>query len=265
MKTGEHALMHLDLLTTHTMSYRSMIRTISILLILQAFLIPTSAFALADQGLSSVMSIIDIAIEKINKQAEPDENADPEQVKKDQQAATATVVNLSRTLGKLSFSRLQCGQADVLAEFTKRVQQLPQDYRDPMRDAFQEGFEQGKKETPLLSEDECARLTESRTRGDKEVQAKVDGVDEAKPEPEPEPEPVVAEDPKIKQMRIAELTGQLAYKRKFCGDKKVTTRDFNEVISQMPEEYQEEAKVSYWKGYKHGKRLNKGLTKAKCQ
>jgi predicted secreted protein len=241
-----------------------MIRTISILLILQSFLIPTSAHALADQGLSSIMSIIDLAIVKINSQAEQSDNADPEQVKKDQQAATGTVVNLSRTLGKLSYSRLQCGQAEVLAEFTKRVQQLPPDFRDPMRDAFQEGFEQGKKETPLLSEDECARLTESRSRGEKAADAKVDGVEEAKPEPEPEPEPVVAEDPKFKQLRIAELSGQLAYRRKFCGDKKVVSRDFNEVIAQMPEEIQEEAKASYWKGYKHGKRLNKGLTKAKC-
>lgn len=242
-----------------------MIRTISLVLIFQFFLIPATAYALADQGLSSVMSIIDLAIEKINNQSAPTENSDPEQIKKDQQTATGTVVNLSRTLGKLSYSRLQCGQADVLAEFTQRVQQLPQEFRDPMRDAFQEGFEQGKKEAPLLSEDECTRLTESRTRGDKAVEAKVDGVEEAKPEPEPEPEPVVAEDPKLKQMRIAELTGQLAYKRKFCGDKKVTNRDFNEVIAQMPEEYQEEAKVSYWKGYKHGKRMNKGLTRDKCQ
>jgi predicted secreted protein len=242
-----------------------MIRTISILLILQSFLIPASAYALADQGLSSVMSIIDLAIEKYKSQTAQNENADPEQVKKDQKTATDTVVNLSRTLGKLSYSRLQCGQAEVLAEFTQRVQQLPQDFRDPMRDAFQEGFEQGKKETPLLSEDECARLTESRTRGDKAVQPKVDGVEETKPEAKPEPEPVVAEDPKFKQLRIAELSGQLAYRRKFCGDKKVISRDFNEVIAQMPEEIQEEAKASYWKGYKHGKRLNKGLTKAKCR
>jgi predicted secreted protein len=243
-----------------------MIRTISTLLILQSFLIPTSAYALADQGLSSVMSIIDLAIEKINNQSSQTENADPEQVKKDQQAASGTIVNLSRTLGKLSYSRLQCGQAEVLAEFTQRVQQLPQDFRDPMRDAFQEGFEQGKKETPLLSEDECARLTESRSRGNKEVEAKVDGVEKTTQEasPEPEPEPVAEEDPKLKQLRIAELSGQLAYRRKFCGDNKVVNRDFNEVISQMPEEYQEEAKVSYWKGYKHGKRLNKGLTLDKC-
>ncbi len=241
-----------------------MIRSVSILLILQFFLIPTSAHALADQGLSSIMSIIDLAIEKINNQSSQNENADPEQVKKDQQAASGTIVNLSRTLGKLSYSRLQCGQAEVLAEFTQRVQQLPQDFRDPLRDAFQEGFEQGKKETPLLSEDECARLTESRSRGNKEVDAKVDGVEQAKPEAAPEPEPVVAQDPKLKQLRIAELSGQLAYRRKFCGNNKVISRDFNEVISQMPEEYQEEAKVSYWKGYKHGKRLNKGLTQAKC-
>lgn len=241
-----------------------MIRTFSILLILHSFLLPTSAYALQDQGLSSVMSIIDRAIEEYNTKVEQTADTDEEQIKKNQQNATGTVVNLSRTLGKLSYSRLQCGQAEVLAEFTQRVQQLPQDFRDPMRDAFQEGFEQGKKETPLLSEDECARLTESRTRGDKEVEAKVEGAAETQQKAEPEPEPVEVEDPKLKQLRIAELSGQLAYRRKFCGDKKVVSRDFNEVIAQMPEEYQEEAKVSYWKGYKHGKRLNKGLTKDKC-
>ena len=242
-----------------------MMRTLSILLIFHAFLLPTSAHALQDQGLSSVMSIIDRAIEEFNSKVEQTADSDKEQIKKNQQTATGTVVNLSRTLGKLSYSRLQCGQAEVLAEFTQRVQQLPQDFRDPMRDAFQEGFEQGKKETPLLSEDECARLTESRTRGDKAVEEKVDAGDDAQQKPEPEPEPVKIEDPKLKQMRIAELSGQLAYRRKFCGDNKVVSRDFNEVIAQMPEEYQEEAKVSYWKGYKHGKRLNKGLTRDKCR
>ena len=34
-------------------------------------------------------------------------------------------------------------------------------------------FDSSKAETPLLSEDECKRLTQSRTRGDKQVEAKV--------------------------------------------------------------------------------------------
>jgi len=243
-----------------------MIRTIPIALILLSFLWPHSALALEDQGLSSVMSIIDRAIEEfVSKSAEQGEqDADGEQAGKARETAAATVVNLSRTLGNLSYSRLQCGQAEVLDEFTRRVQQLPEDLRDPMRDAFQQGFDQGKAETPLLSEDECARLTQSRTRAEKEADAKVEGVEPEAEEEVAEPEPEPVEDPRLRHMRIAELSGQLAYKRKFCGDKKVVNRDFNEVIARMPQEYQEEAKVSYWKGYKRGKRLNKGLTKDRC-
>lgn len=242
-----------------------MIRTISILLILQTFLWSSAAQAIQDQGLSAVLTIIDSAIESYNAKPDAGTDVSEEALKVKQKTATDKVVNLSRTLGKLSYSRLQCGQAEVLAEFTQRVQQLPEDFRDPMRDAFQDGFEQGKKETPLLSEDECARLTQSRERGNKEVEAKVQGVQEEAPqEKKPEPKPVVVEDPKLKQLRIVELTGQLAYRSKFCGDKRVVTRDFNEVINKIPEEYQAEAKEAYWKGYKHGKRLNKGLTLDKC-
>jgi predicted secreted protein len=208
-----------------------------------------------------VLSIIDRAIEEFQTKS-GESGADQEQVS---QAATTTVVNLSRTLGKLSYSRLQCGQAEVLAEFTQRVQKLPQDFRDPMRDAFQEGFDQSKTETPLLSEDECARLTQSRSRGD--TKAEVQVKDEDKPAAQQEvveEEPEEVEDPIMRHLRIAELSGQLAYKRKFCGDKRVVNRDFNEVIGNMPEEFQEEAKKAYWKGYQHGKRLNKGLTQARC-
>ena len=243
-----------------------MIRTISILLILHTFLWPVTAQAIQDQGLASVLDIIDLAIADYNAKTTGPDKVSAEETAKVGQAASAKVVNLSRTLGKLSYSRLQCGEAEVLAEFTQRVQQLPESFRDPMRDGFQEGFDQGKAETPLLSEDECARLTQSRSRGEKKPENKVVEDDKGKQQQaKPEPEPVVAEDPKLKQLRIAELTGQLAYKRKFCGDKKVVNRDFNEVISNMPEEYQEEAKKYYWKGFKHGKRLNKGLTLEKCQ
>ena len=237
-----------------------MTRIVSILLIFQGFVMLPMAHAMQDQGLSSVLSIIDRAIEEV---ATPAADADPAEQEQSRQNASGKVVSLSRTLGKLSYSRLQCGQAEVLAEFTQRVQKMPEDFRDPMRDAFQEGFDQGKEETPLLSEDECARLTQSRSRGDKPVEAKVK--EEAKPEEEEvEAEPEVVEDPKLRHMRIAELSGQLAYRRKFCGDERVINRDFNELISRIPQEYQEEAKTAYWKGYKHGKRLNKGLVRSAC-
>ena len=182
--------------------------------------------------------------------------------------ATGTVVNLSRTLGTLSYSRLQCGEAAVLAEFTQRVQLMPEPSRDPMRDAFQEGFDKSKEETPLLSEDECQRLTASRVRSEAPVEANVTE-DLAKPEAakavvkEVEAE-VVAEDPKFRHMRIAEMTGQLAYRRKVCQDETVFNRDYNEYLESIPEEYREEVKTSYWKGFKHGKRLNKNLTQDQC-
>ena len=65
-------------------------------------------------------------------------------------------------------------------------------------------------------------------------------------------------------IRIAELSGQLAYKRRFCDGKQVFNRDFNEYISNIPDDYREEVESAYWKGYKHGKRLNKNLTKSQC-
>jgi hypothetical protein len=184
--------------------------------------------------------------------------------------ATTTVVNLSRTLGTLSYSRLQCGQAEVLSEFTQRVQLMPEASRDPMRDAFQEGFDRSKDETPLLSADECERLTRSRIRNEntdkanvksdksKEAsKADVPAVEEAKVE-------TVIEDPKFRHLRVAELSGQLAYKSRFCEDEKVFNRDYNEYLESIPEEYREEVKSAYWKGYTHGKRMNKNLTKAQC-
>lgn len=243
-----------------------MIKTASIVLIYLSFLLPGSTYALQDQGLSSIMDIIDKAIDEFNVKTEEQQGSE-EEIQKANEAASTTVVNLSRTLGKLSYSRLQCGQADVLAEFTQRVQKMPQDFRDSMRDAFQEGFDKSKAETALLSEDECNRLTQSRTRGDKQVEANISDENKRKPEEEKEvvkKAPKPAEDPRLKHLRVAELSGQLAYRRKFCGDNKVVTRDFNEVISKMPNEFQEEAKLSYWKGYKHGKRLNKGLNRDKC-
>lgn len=135
--------------------------------------------------------------------------------------------------------------------------------RDPMRDAFQKGFDKSKDETPLLSADECERLTQSRNLGEKKLEANVKE-EPAEKVKEVEKKPELVTDPKLKHLRVAELSGQLAYKRKFCGDKQVVTRDFNEVIKSMPPEFQEEAKISYWKGYKHGKRLNENLTQGQC-
>jgi len=221
---------------------------------------------LQDQGLNSIMQIIDKAITDINNAADSAENLSEEEIAAKQENASAAIVNLSRTLGTLSYSRLQCGEAGVLAEFTQRVQLMPEDRRDVMRDAFQEGFDKSKSETTLLSEDECRRLTESRKREDKSEVANVASDDKSKKAApkqevvEEEPE----EDPKEGLLRVAELTGQLAYKRKFCEDEKVFNRDFNEYINSVPEEYKEDVKNAYWKGFKHGKRLNKNLSKSQC-
>ncbi len=224
-------------------------------------ILPGTASALEDQGLASIMSIIDKAMQQFSDQTQQEFPSEEARLQAGQVSAD-TVVNLSRTLGKLSYSRLQCGQAEVLAEFTQRVQQMPENFRDPMRDAFQQGFDQSRNETPLLSEDECQRLTQSRNLGERVPLANVE-----KPEPEPEvkfSEPEPAEDPNLKHLRIAELSGQLAFKKKFCGDEQVLTRDYNELIGNMPEEIQAEAKEAYWSGYKHGRRLNKNLSQDQC-
>ncbi len=217
---------------------------------------------LQDQGLNSIMVIIDKAIEELRLQTAGDAEADPVAVEN----ATSAVVNLSRTLGTLSYSRLQCGEAGVLAEFTQRVQKMPEASRDPMRDAFQEGFDKSKEETPLLSQDECERLTRSRNRGERDAEANVSEDESARPAPvaeeaEPESEP---EEPKLRHLRIAEITGQLAYKRRFCADEKVFNRDYNEYLESIPQEYRDEVKDAYWRGYQHGKQLNKNLTRDQC-
>jgi predicted secreted protein len=225
---------------------------------------------LQDQGLKSIMDIIDKAITQLEQKTESTDSAAAESDPAELDKATSTVVNLSRTLGTLSYSRLQCGQAEVLSEFTRRVQLMPEASRDPMRDAFQEGFDKSKDETPLLSADECQRLTRSRQRSETVDQANVQqdkpkaAATENKPEAEQVEEPVAAEDPKLRQLRIAELSGQLAYKRRFCQDEKVFNRDYNEYLESIPEEYREEVKLAYWKGFKHGKIINKNLTRAQC-
>ena len=241
----------------------------SLKLLLTFFLLSTLSFSgraeMLDQGLNSIMEIIDKAIAEFNQQL-PEEGAevDPATL----ETASATVVNLSRTLGTLSYSRLQCGEASVLAEFTQRVQQMPDQSRDPMRDAFQEGFDKSKEETPLLSEDECQRLTRSRNRTETAAAANVtEEQSQARVESEPveeEVEELPPEDPMFRHLRIAELTGQLAYRRKFCQDEKVFNRDYNEYLESIPQEYREEVKDAYWKGYKHGERLNKNFTREQC-
>ena len=247
-------------------------KNIKLLFVLLAMfsLVPGARAELQDQGLKSIMDIIDKAISELDEQAAASGDAlDPGQRETLVNNATATVVNLSRTLGTLSYSRLQCGQAEVLSEFTQRVQLMPEESRDPMRDAFQEGFDNSKEETKLLSEDECQRLTRSRQRNEAVDEANVR--EEKKPAAEseqpaePEVVEVEPEDPRFRHLRIAELSGQLAYKRRFCQDEKVFNRDYNEYLESIPEEYREEVKSAYWKGFKHGKRLNKNLTKDKCQ
>lgn len=221
---------------------------------------------LNDQGLSSIMQIIDKAIERLN--TPPVEGEDEGESAAALATAATTVVNLSRTLGTLSYSRLQCGEAGVLAEFTQRVQRVPEANRDAMRDAFQEGFDKSKDETELLSEDECERLTRSRQRAEAVEEANVVedrkqvADEEAEPTPEQAAEP--AEDPKLRHLRIAELSGQLAYKTKFCHNDKVFNRDYNDFLASVPAEYLDEVKNAYWKGYQRGKRLNKNLTREQC-
>jgi predicted secreted protein len=242
-----------------------MLRTACITLISLTFLYPLPALSLQDQGLASIMDIIDRAVGELgNEQGGAPPGKQDEGKQNATSAASSTLVNLSRTLGKLSYSRLQCGEADVLAEFTLRVQKMPANVQDSMRDAFQEGFDAGKKDSPLLSEDECKRLTQSRNRSEKEQEANVKEEDKAAEQEEVVEAPKEIEDPRLKHLRIAELTGQLAWRRRFCGDDKVHSRDFNELIGKMPDEFQAEAKEAYWKGYQRGKLINKGFRKDNC-
>ena len=130
--------------------------------------------------------------------------------------------------------------------------------------------DKSKDESPLLSQDECERLTQSRKRSEKVDDANV-AEDPSKPKAadttakvEVEEEVLPAEDPKFRFLRIAEISGQLAYRRKFCQDDRVFTRDYNEYLESIPEAYREDVKNAYWKGYRHGKRLNKNLTAEQC-
>mgnify|MGYP006928306315 CR=1 FL=1 len=223
----------------------------------------SSQAELRDQGLNSMMVIIDEALVQINA-VDPDKKQDDEARKALLENTRASIVNLSRTLGTLSYSRLQCGEAEVLAEFTQRVQQMPENGRDAMRDAFQEGFDKSKAESKLLTVDECKRLTESRNRKEEVTEANVVEEKITKQKKKVEKPPVPVEDPKLRHLRVAELSGQLAYKRKFCTDDNVFNRDFNDFLKSVPEALLEEVKTVYWMGYKHGKRLNKNLTKEQC-
>ena len=212
---------------------------------------------LADQGLNSIMQIIDQAIASLE---EVDEESDGEA----NTQANDALVNLSRTLGTLSYSRLQCGEAGVLAEFTLRVQQVAPEQGDAMRNAFQEGFDKSKEETTLLSADECERLTKARTRNVPEVEEEVEEVAEVEEEVVEEEPEKIQEPEELSYLRVAELTGQLAFKRKFCDDEEVFNRDYNQYLDTVPVDYREAAKEAYWKGYQRGKRLNKNLTTEMC-
>lgn len=226
----------------------------------------SAAAELRDQGLNSIMEIIDKAIAELNQEM-PEDGSEIDPAVLDN--ATTTIVNLSRTLGTLSFSRLQCGEAGVLAEFTQRVQQMPDESRDAMRDAFQEGFDKSKEETELLSQDECERLTASRARREA-----ADDINVKAPEDSPRAEAEQAapkvveesplEDPKLRYLRIADLSGQLAYRRKLCQGDRVFNRDYNEYLESVPEDYRDDVKAAYWQGYQRGKRLNRSFTREQC-
>lgn len=262
MKNPRHDLMSALKIDENLMSVKQSALVIFIALFGLSF--PAVA-GMQDQGLHSVLAIIDKAIHERNKADEVGEDETDEERATRQDNAQSTLVNLSKTLGTLSYSRLQCGQADVLAEFTQRVQASPEEARNAMRDAFQEGFDKSQKESVLLSADECKRLTESRMRDDDIEDSNVateETTEKSKIEEVVEEEP--EEDPKDRFLRVAELTGQLAYKHKFCEDEKVFKRDFNQYINSVPEEYRADVKKAYWEGYQHGKRLNKNLTRSQC-
>ena len=77
-------------------------------------------------------------------------------------------------------------------------------------------------------------------------------------------EEVDEEEPMRRQLRIAELSGQLAYKTRVCNGKAVFTRDLNAFLETVPEDYLQEVKDSYWQGYQHGRRMNPNLTADTC-
>jgi predicted secreted protein len=142
---------------------------------------------------------------------------------------------------------------------------MPEDSRDPMRDAFQEGFDSSKDESPLLSEDECKRLTASRNRPEAEAEANVEPEEVVEEKPVEEVvEESESEDPKFRHLRIAELSGQLAFRRRVCEGEQVFNRDYNEYLESIPEDYREEVKSAYWKGYTHGRLLNKNFSREQC-
>ena len=138
-----------------------------------------------------------------------------------------------------------------------------------MRNAFQEGFDKSKAETNLLSADECERLTRAypqrRSRSQRKPRRTATAAADSASAADGRREEVVEEPEELSYLRVAELTGQLAYKRKFCEDDKVFNRDYNQYLNSVPEEYREAVKEAYWKGYKHGGRLNKNLTADMCQ
>jgi hypothetical protein len=240
----------------------SVLKTALIALCTLSVLSFTSHAELQDQGLNSILQIMDKAIADIVKKDPEDADYDAAVVEN----GVAAVTTLSRTLGTLSYSRLQCGEAGILAEFTQRVQDLPEENQDQVRDAFQKGFDKSRDETELLSEDECKRLTQSRTRDDHgdDPQVDVEEGSDTDQQVEEVVEQVELDEPRLRHLRIAELSGQLAYKTRFCEGKAVFTRDYNTFMKAIPEEYQEEVKDTYWKGYKHGKRMNPYLTTDSC-
>lgn len=227
-----------------------------------------SAQSLNDQGLDSLLAIIDKATQTALKPESNNEANNNQEGTTDSAAAAAialkTVVNLSRTLGRLGYSRLQCGETGVLSEFTKRVQLLPTETREAMRAAFQEGFDRSKGETELISEDQCERLRQSRSLGAQQAkeaaEANVETSRKATPKKTaPKVEQVkTPEEEQQRYMRIAQITGQLASRHQLCGDKAALQKLYREMMQGIPKDFKADAKKSYSEGLKHGQRLNKG-------
>ena len=80
------------------MSANLMSKFVFRVLILPLFLIASPLQALEDQGLSSIMSIIDKAVEEFKKVAEDEQLTEEDRLAKTK-STSSTIVNLARTLG----------------------------------------------------------------------------------------------------------------------------------------------------------------------
>jgi len=227
------------------------------------------ADTLNDQGLDSLLAIIDKASANLIKKAADESAEEPAEEQQQGEIASGTIVNLSRTLGRLGYSRLQCGETGVLSEFTKRVQLLPVELREGMRAAFQEGFDRSKSDTDLISEDECKRLKESRSVGSQQAKgasaANVETDQAPPPKAKKQAAPEVVKTPEDEAQRferIARITGQMASRYQMCGDRKELEKLYLQMMEKIPQDFKARSQKAYYKGLKQGRRLNQGF---QCQ